>query len=85
MLGLSLSCAQCLPTINCPDPIPTCHKYALRFTAVMRDVSAYVARLASLFGADWFRFDYFYGHPQRSTHARNGPLHPSGYSAKRLS
>ena len=56
---------ECLPTSNCPNPQATCQKYSLKFTAVIREVRAYVKRLADLFGADWFRFDYFYGHPQR--------------------
>ena len=57
--------SECLPTINCPNPQQTCARYALRFTAVIAEVRAYVDRLGTLFGADWFRFDYFYGHPAR--------------------
>jgi len=55
----------CLPTINCPNPMATCEKYSFRFSQLVPEVSAYVTRLATFFGADWFRFDFFYGHPQR--------------------
>ena len=56
---------ECLPSATCPDPIPTCLKYGLRFHQVLPEVGAYARRLATFFGADWFRFDYFYGHPRR--------------------
>ena len=55
----------CLPTPNCPNPEVTCRQYSLHIMRSMEAVRTYVARLATFFGADWFRFDYFYGHPQR--------------------
>jgi|EP00900_Chrysochromulina_parva_P028029 hypothetical protein len=56
---------DCLPTPNCPNPQLTCRKYTLQFARSLPEVRAYVRRLASFFGADWFRFDYFGGHPHR--------------------
>ena len=55
----------CLPTSNCPNPQATCERYSLRFSQALPQVGTYVRRLATFFGADWFRFDYFWGHPHR--------------------
>lgn len=40
-------------------------RYGLHFERSLPVVRSYVRRLATFFGADWFRFDYFAGHPQR--------------------
>lgn len=56
---------ECLPAPNCPNALVVCAKYALHFADRLNEVRSYVTRISNFFGADWFRFDYFYGHPAR--------------------
>ena len=56
---------RCLPTGSCPQPYETCVNTTWDVTRMLAPMRSYVARLATFFGADWFRFDYFYGHPAR--------------------
>ena len=50
-------------------------------------IRARAALLASFYGADWFRFDFFYGHPTRGfrvNEARTPRAPPCSESARRL-
>ena len=64
---------ECLPAPNCPDAMAVCGKYALRFAAVLKEVQYMVTRIASFFGSDWFRFDYFYGHRRAPSASTRSP------------
>ena len=43
----------------------TCHNYTLGLAKLMPTISAYSSALGEFFGADWYRLDFFYGHPSR--------------------
>ena len=55
----------CLASATCPHAMSTCHNYTLGLAKLMPTISAYSSALGEFFGADWYRLDFFYGHPSR--------------------
>ena len=56
--------SECMPTNGCPkDAMDTCRQF--RIDAMLPQLRSYAHRISSFFGADWFRFDFFHGHPKR--------------------
>lgn len=65
--------ARCIPAPNCADSMTACKNYSVPrlLKKLEPQLSQQASLLASVFGADWLRLDFFYGHPRRGS-----PRHP---------